>query len=96
MNRTCLWNVDAHSDNKIKIWQDLEVLQFDPAPLQGNGMSVKFEEHLDEPTVQVRLLYDHLHVKYCTLYAGWEELTDRETNRQMIPLLDANCGYTLE
>ena len=40
--------------NKVKIWQNLQVLHFDSAPPQGLLMSVNCEQPLDELTVQVR------------------------------------------
>ena len=54
-----------------------------PPNPQGHGMSVKFEKPLDELTVQVWLLYDHPHFKYCTLFISRTELqTDGRTDRQ--------------
>ena len=53
-------------------------------------MSVKCEEPIDEPTVQVWLLYHQPNFKYCTLFVSGTELrTDRQTDRRTIPLLDA-------
>ena len=49
----CLWNKDAPDGNKVKIWQNLQVLHFDPTPPQGHVMSVKCELLLDELIVQV-------------------------------------------
>ena len=40
----CLWNTDAPGGNKVKIWQNLQVLHFDPAPPQEQVMSVKCEK----------------------------------------------------
>ena len=31
----CLWNTDAPDSNKVKIWQNLEVKNFDLAPPPG-------------------------------------------------------------
>ena len=28
----CFWNMNAHGGNKVKIWQNLQVLHFVPAP----------------------------------------------------------------
>ena len=54
-----------------------------PQP-QGHVMSVKCEQPLDELTVQVWLLYDHLNFKYCTLnVSGMELQTDKLTNGWM-------------
>ena len=78
--------MDAPGGNKVKIWQNLKVLNFDPDPTLGHVMSVKREQSLDELTVQVWLLYDHPNFKYCTLFASGTELW---TDRQMIELLDA-------
>ena len=51
---------------------------------QGHVMSVRWEEPIDELTIQVWLLYHHPHFKYCTLYVSGTELrTDRRTDRQM-------------
>ena len=48
---------------------------------QGHVMSVKCEQPLDELTVQVWLLYDHPHFKYCTLFISGTELqTDGRTD----------------
>ena len=38
-----------------------------PTPPQGQVMSVKCEDPIDELTVQVWLLYYHQNFKYCTL-----------------------------
>ena len=62
----CLRNTDAPNGNKVKIWQNLEVPHFDPAPPQGHMMSGECEQPLDELTVQVWLLYDHPNFKYWT------------------------------
>ena len=52
-------------------------------------MSVKCKEPLDEPTVQIGLLYHHPNFKYCTLFVSRSELgtdkqMDGQTDRQMI------------
>ena len=52
-DKMCLWTTDAPGSNNVKIWQNLQVLHFDPAPHQGHVMSVKYEEPIDEPTFQV-------------------------------------------
>ena len=31
----CLWNMNASGGNKVKIWQNLQILYFDPAPPPG-------------------------------------------------------------
>ena len=50
---------------------------------RGHVMSVKYEEPIDEFTVQVLLLYHHPNFKYCTLFVSGTELqTDRQTNGQ--------------
>ena len=54
-----------------------------PPHPQGQVMSVKCEEPIDELTVQVWLLYDHPNFKYCTLFESGTELqTHRRTDRQ--------------
>ena len=54
-----------------------------PPNPQGHGMSVKCEKPLDEPTVQVWLLYDNANFKYCTLFISGTELwTDGRTDRR--------------
>ena len=71
----------------------------------GHGMPLKCEEPLDELTVQVWLLYDHLNLKYCTLFVSGTELrtdrrtdgrtdgrTDRRTDKRTIQTLDAPGG----
>ena len=67
----------------------------------GHVMSVKFEEPIDELTVQVWLLYHHPNFKYCTLFVSGTELrtdkqtngqTDKRTDRRTIRLLDAPGG----
>ena len=72
-----------------------------PPHPQGQVMSVKCEEPIDELTVQVWLLYDHPNFKYCTLFESGTELrtdgqTDGQTNGQTdgrtIRLLDAPGG----
>ena len=65
--------------NKVIIWQNLQVLHFDPAPPQGHVMSVKCKQPLDELTVQVCLMYEHSNFKYFTLYVGGIEVW---TNRR--------------
>ena len=48
-------------------------------------MSLKCEEPIDEPTVQVWLLYHHPNFKYCTLYAEWNcGQTRRQTTDDLI------------
>ena len=59
----CLWNTDAPGGNKVKIWQNLKVLNFDPAHPQGHVMSVNCKQSLDKLTVQVWLLYDCINFK---------------------------------
>ena len=58
-----------------------------PTHPQGRVMSVKCEEAIDEPTVQVWLQYHHPNFKYYTLFVSGTELrtdgqTDRQTDRQ--------------
>ena len=64
----CLWNTDANSGNKVKMWQKISksyiLTLLHP---QGHGMSVKCEETLYELTVKVWLLYLHLNFNYWTL-----------------------------
>ena len=43
-------------------------------------MSVKYEQPLDELTVQVCSLYDHPNFKYCTLFISGTELQCGQTN----------------
>ena len=45
-----------------------------PPPPEGHGMSVKCEEHLNELTVQVWLLYHHPNFDYWTLFVSGTEL----------------------
>ena len=59
------------------IWQSY-ILTL-PHP-QGHLMSVKYEELMDELTVQVWLLYNYQNFKYCTLFVSGTELRmDRRT-----------------
>ena len=52
-----------------------------PTTAQGHVMSVKCEEPIDEPTVQVRLLFHDQNFKYCTLFVSGTELrTDKRTD----------------
>ena len=68
------------SQNMAKISKSHILTPPDP---QGHGMSVKYEEPVDELTVQVWLLYHHSNFKYCTLFVNGTELrTDRQTDRQ--------------
>ena len=69
-----------------------------PAPSKVNLMSLKCEQPLDELTIQVWLLYDHLNHKNSTLCVSGTPLrtyrqTDGRTNGQTIRLLDAPGGY---
>ena len=80
----CLWNTDAprqqQSQNMAKISKSY-ILTL-PHP-QGHVKSVKCEEPIDEPTVQVWLLYHHPNFKYCTLFVSKTELwTDKQTDGQ--------------
>ena len=34
-NKMCLWNTNAPGGNKVKMWQNLYVLHFDPEPTPG-------------------------------------------------------------
>ena len=68
-----------------------------PLHPQGHVMSVKYEQPLDELTIQVWLLYDHPNFKYCTLFISGMELrmdgqTDRQTDGRTIQKLDAPWG----
>ena len=70
----CLWNTDAPSSNKVKLWQKSQSHTLWPRPTpQGHGISVKCEEPIDELTVQVWLL---------DFVSGTELWTDGQTNRQ--------------
>ena len=52
---------------------------------QGHVMRGKYEQPLDEITLQVWLLHARLNFKYCTLYvSGMEYQTDKQTDRQTI------------
>ena len=65
---------------KSKYGKNLYVLHFDPAPSKAHGMSVKYEQPIDEVTVQVWLLYHQPNFKYCTLFVSRTELrTKRRT-----------------
>ena len=44
----------------------------------GHVMSVKCEEPIDEPKVQVWLPYHHQNFKYCTLFVSGTELPDSQ------------------
>ena len=57
----CLWNMDAPGGQNMA-----KSKSYFPPPM-GHVMSLKCEQHLDELTVQVWLLYDHPNFKYCTL-----------------------------
>ena len=50
-NKMCLWNTDVHSGNEIT--QNLINLYIDPARSQGHAMWVKWEQPLEELTVQI-------------------------------------------
>ena len=50
----CLWNTDAPGSNKVKLRQKIfKSYFFTPPNPQGQVMSVKCEEPIDELTVQV-------------------------------------------
>ena len=79
----CLWNTDAPGGNKVQIWQNLKVPNYDLLCPRGHVMSVKCEQLLYELTVQVLILYDQPNFKYCTLFISGTELqTDRRTDRR--------------
>ena len=61
-----------------------------PPHPQGQVMSEKCEEPIDEITVQVWLLYHHPNFKYCTFLQARRNY--RQTDRWMIRLLDAPGG----
>ena len=64
-----------------------------PPHPQGQMMSEKCEEPIDELTVQAWLLYHQQNFKYCTLFVSGTELqTNRQTDRRTIRLLDAPGG----
>ena len=64
---------------------------------QGELMSVKCEQPLDELTVQVWLLYDHPNFQYCTLFISGTELrTDRRTDKQTDRQTDGRTIQTLD
>ena len=82
----CPWR--QQSQNMAKISKSYILT---PPHPQGQVMSVKCEEPIDELTVQVWLLYDHQNFKYCTLFVSGTELqtygqtdgrTDGQTNGQ--------------
>ena len=73
-NQMHLWNRDASRQQKSPNMANIAVLYFDPAPPQGNVMSVKCRKPLDELAVQVWLLYRHANFKYCTLYVSGTKL----------------------
>ena len=90
----CLWNTDAPGGNKVKIWQKFLSPLFWPAPPQGQVMSEKCEEPIDELTVQVWLLYHHPNFKYCTLFVSGTELrTDRRTDKQTNKQMEGRSNY---
>ena len=78
----CLWNTDApprqQSQNMAKISKSYILTP--PYP-QGHVMSVKCKQLLDEPTVQVWLLYDHQNYNYCTLFISGMELRTDQSRR---------------
>ena len=76
----------APGGNKVKIWQNLQVLHFYPHPFQGHAMSVKYEQPLDELTVQVLILYDHPNIALCK-WGGIGQM-----DGQTIRFLDAHSG----
>ena len=49
----CLWNIDAPGGNKVKICHNLKSQILTPPHPQGQMMSVRSEQPLDELTVQV-------------------------------------------
>ena len=68
------------SQNMVKISKSYILT---PLHSQGHVMSVNCEEPIDEPTVQVWLLYHHPNFKYCTLFESGTELrTDKQTDKQ--------------
>ena len=73
-NKTCLWNTDAPAPTKSNYDKNLKSYILTPPHPKGHVMSVKCELPLDEVTVQVWLLYDHLNFKYCTLFISGTEL----------------------
>ena len=86
---------------KSKYGETLKVLHFDTAPYQGHGMSMKYEQPLDELIVQVWLLYHHpnfiLHF-VCKRERITGRRTDKkktknnQTDERSIRLQDAPCG----
>ena len=60
-----------------------------PLNPQGQVMSVKCEEPIDESTVRLWLLYHHPNFKYCILLVGGTELrTDEQTDGRTDRLTD--------
>ena len=75
-NKMCLVKQRSPpGDNKVKISKSY-ILKSPPQP--WHVMSVKCEQHLDEFTVHVWLLYDHPNLKYYTLYVSRTELATKD------------------
>ena len=90
----CLWNTDAPSSNKVKLWQKSLSPTFwpHPTPSQGHVMSVQCEQPLDELTVQVWILYDHPNFKYYALFINCKTGHNYgRTDRQMIQTLHVDA-----
>ena len=77
----CLLNKDAPGGNKVKILQNLKVLHFDHHHPNGNALPLRYEQLVDELTVQTWLLYHHPNFEYCTL-SRWDGITDKRKYRQ--------------
>ena len=66
---------DVPGGNKVKILQKSLSPTFWPPPNpEGQVMSVKCKDSIDELTVQVWLLYQNPNLKYCTLFVSGTEL----------------------
>ena len=78
----CFWNMDAPRATKSKYGKNLLSPTFWSHP-QGHVMSMKYEEPIEELTVQVWLLYHHPNFKYCTLFVRTELWTDKQTEGRM-------------
>ena len=65
----CPWQ-----QQKVKIWQNFEVLRFDPTPSQAHVLSWKCGKTLGEFTVKIWWLYYLPNFKNCTLNVRGTEL----------------------
>ena len=60
----CLWNTDSPDGNKVKIWQKSLRPTFWPCP-QGQVISEKCEEPIDEPKFGYFIITQTLNIALC-------------------------------